>query len=193
VGFVKLESVPYGLSNGKSFSRLYLQSGVQKVTDDWSVHSQLRGGLLHWWDGRELALTNQFFLGGVNAVRGWGYRRLNAPLYRGTHLDVQPGGEVMLMSSLEVRYQMVPEYYIFTFVDAGRVWFGMRDQYTRDGNLKYSGVHLNQILPSVGGGVMAPTFLGSTALSGAWQLVEDNELSHPPPRFSFHLSTSRPF
>ena len=97
------------------------------------------------------------------------------------------------MTSVELRYQLVPEYFLFAFLDAGRVWEEGFDRTDDSGILLQSGTHLHQLLPSIGGGVMAPTFLGSTAISGAWQLVKENELLHSPPRFSFHLTTSRPF
>jgi outer membrane protein assembly factor BamA len=193
LGFIKLQTVPIGWSNGNTFSKLYLSSEGKWIWNKLSFHPRVQGGMSYWWNEREVSLANHFFLGGGKSVRGWGYRRLNSPLYDGKQEDIQPGGEIMLMSSIEFRYELLPEYLLFFFVDAGRVWDRILDQTDQNGDVISSGVHLHQLLPSFGLGLMAPTFVGNTAISGAWQLRNENELLYPPPRFSLHFSIIRPF
>jgi outer membrane protein assembly factor BamA len=93
---------------------------------------KLFGGMAHPTGGPTLVpFDRRFFSGGASSVRGWRLRELG-PGGAGQRIDFL-GGDVKLESSVELRTTLLrnilaADWVGATFLDAGNVWFGPRNE-----------------------------------------------------------------
>ncbi len=83
-----------------------------------SIHSEI--GLLNAYDGDSVPVTERFFMGGLNTLRGFDYRSVG-PLDE----DDEPlGGSKSFLINLEIKYPLVRDAKIngVVFFDTGNVW-----------------------------------------------------------------------
>ena len=83
-----------------------------------SVHSEI--GLTNAYDGDSVPVTERFFMGGLNTLRGFEYRSVG-PLDE----DGEPlGGSKSFLINLEIKYPLVRDAKIngVVFFDTGNVW-----------------------------------------------------------------------
>ncbi|MFV1956367.1 MAG: outer membrane protein assembly factor BamA [bacterium] len=83
-----------------------------------SVHSEI--GLIKAYDGNNVPVTERFFMGGLNTLRGFEYRSVG-PLDE----DDEPlGGSKSFLINLEIKYPLVRDAKIngVVFLDTGNVW-----------------------------------------------------------------------
>ena len=177
----RLDGQPYGQIENIPYTRIHNDMRVLASTGPWTFIQRLGAGQVWWHDESLDSLSLRFFLGGGQSVRSWGRRRLEAPGYTGSLMEPRLGGDAMLQSSSELRYTLFPDWSVLTFIDAGRVWPSLAD------------IRLDQLLPSAGFGVRAPTPLGMATATVAYQLIGDNELAYPPPRINGHFVLSESF
>ena len=182
----RLKSIPVGKTeNQQIFHRILVDSrGILSVYR-WTWSLRMAGGHLFWPSGQPDLLAVRFFLGGSTDIRGWGRRALPAPGYTGGRMAPAVGGDSMLMSSVEGKYQLFPQLALLGFVDAGRVWEASRDLSSG------WGVDLHQVLPSAGLGTKIPTPFGDARISMAYQLRKPQTLLRPPARWGLHFQLNQ--
>ena len=153
----RLDAQVYGVIENIPYTRIHNDMRLLHSSGPWTFIQRVGAGQV-WWHSDDLdSLTLRFFLGGGQSVRAWGRRRLEAPGYSGTLVEPRLGGDAMLQTSTELRYALFPEWSVLTFVDSGRVWSSV------------SSIELNQLLPSAGFGLRAPTPFGMATASVAYQ------------------------
>jgi len=153
------------------------------------------GGLLQRWNQKPHAglLGHRFFLGGGTDLRGWSRRRAAPPGFLGNVRQVQSGGNVMLLGSVETRVRVFRGIWNTVFFDVGRVWAYLLDQPEADVLGLSRGVHLSDLQPTVGTGAHLPTPAGMLRAELAFRLLEVTDIADPGPRITFHLGFSPAF
>ncbi len=117
-----------------------------------------------------IPISQKFYLGGSDTVRGWGLKRL-APRIEdcdddGSSCSTLPvGGNTMVMGNFELRFLLVKNLYFVPFFDVGDV---------QEGELEY---HVDQWSYSTGGGIRFASPIGKFRLDFGYRL-------NTPERFS---------
>ncbi|MCX7723924.1 MAG: BamA/TamA family outer membrane protein [Thermodesulfovibrio sp.] len=110
-----------------------------EITKGLVLAKSLRGGWA-WIYGKtdNLPISERYFLGGRNTVRGYAYNTV------GPKQDNQPtGGNAFLMGNLEFRTYLGKNFFIVNFLDFGNVWKKVKDvdisnfKYTAGAGLRY--------------------------------------------------------
>ncbi len=110
-----------------------------------------------------IPISQKFYLGGSDTVRGWGLKRL-APRIEdcdadGSSCSTLPiGGNTMVMGNLEFRFLLVKNLYFVPFFDVGDV---------QEGELEY---HTDEWSYSTGGGIRFASPIGKFRLDFGYRL-----------------------
>ncbi|MCS7215846.1 MAG: BamA/TamA family outer membrane protein, partial [Thermodesulfovibrio sp.] len=113
-----------------------------EITKGLVLATSLRGGWTwHYGETKNLPISERYFLGGRDTVRGYAQHAL------GPKQDNQPtGGNAFLMGNLEFRTYLGKNFFIVNFLDFGNVWKRVGD--VEISNLKYTtGVGLRYKTP----------------------------------------------
>lgn len=99
--------------------RLSAISTLDFLSDRWSVAYLGQGGLLETFGGTsEVPITQRFYLGGRNTVRGFRENSLGPRGEAGSVL----GGDTFIMNSAELRYRVAEYATVNLFLDIGNVY-----------------------------------------------------------------------
>ncbi|MBT3222508.1 MAG: BamA/TamA family outer membrane protein, partial [Proteobacteria bacterium] len=188
-GFLARTTVaPYGLAGDKPWVRstLDLRGYVPLTRRNFTLAMRLYGGIFRQYGNSEgLGLhSRRLFIGGPTTVRGWSKDDLAAPGFPGDERAVQLGGDVLLMSSVELRARPHRSLHLVAFADVGRVWSTPYDIYNKDNEQTSRGVRLSDLQPAVGGGVRLPVPFGTVRLELAYRVRDDGNAANPPWRTS---------
>ena len=174
---LQLKTIPLGWSNDSRFSRFSFNLEQRILQERWMWRLRIQAGSTVWYDEPASALNNRFFLGGFQSLRGWSYRRVRVPNSTADNFDLMVGGDKMFFASVEGRFQVLPLYQIVYFFDVGRIW----EHWS-------SPMAFNDLLPSIGVGLMIPTLAGDVIFLPTYQLNPDPQLEKPPSRWGFHVA-----
>lgn len=153
--------------------------------DDWVLAGQIRlGGIIHLEDGSQTYPNRQFFLGGVDSLRGFNQDQLqpqdladfqlaNPEARTGTVLQ---GGDFFYLVRAELRFPIVDVLGGAIFVDLGNHW-AVPASIRLDENF---------IRPTAGFGFRVVTPVGPLALDFGFNLLPRELLTEPV--FAFHFS-----
>lgn len=149
----------------------------------------VRGGFMYRWDEEPDAglLGHRFHLGGGPNLRGWTRHRAAPPGFQGDVRQVQPGGNVQLMASAEMRWRIWRGIWGTAFFDVGRVWAYLLDQPEPDQLGLSRGVHLIDLVPTAGTGLYIPTPIGVVRMDLAFRLKPVTDIADPGFPVVFHL------
>ncbi|PSQ97958.1 MAG: hypothetical protein BRD55_00730 [Bacteroidetes bacterium SW_9_63_38] len=122
---------------GRLVYRPYVRGTVDlrryvRLSEGTTLAMKLFGGMAHPTGGPTLVpFDRRFFSGGASSVRGWRLRELG-PGGAGQRIDFL-GGDIKLESSVELRTMLLrnvlaADWVGATFLDAGNVWFGPRNE-----------------------------------------------------------------
>lgn len=160
--------------------------GYWKVFSHLQMAARVRTGYIWpyaWRPG--VPISEKFYLGGSDTVRGWGLKRLSPRIEEcdpdGSNCSSLPiGGNTMLMGNLELRFLVVKDFYIVPFFDFGDV---------QPGELEY---HPSQWSYSTGGGMRYNSPVGKFRLDFGWRLNETDRFKDEQ-RWSLHFSLGETF
>lgn len=88
---------------------------IRTYEDNHRFLSRLEVGYLHTKNVQKIPPALRFFAGGDRSVRGYGYKKISPKDAQGKYV----GGSKLMTGSLEYQYQVYPDWWIATFVDAG--------------------------------------------------------------------------
>lgn len=122
---------------GRLVYRPYVRGTVDlrryvRLSEGTTLAMKLFGGMAHPTGGPTLVpFDRRFFSGGASSVRGWRLRELG-PGGAGQRIDFL-GGDIKLEASVELRTRLLrnvlaADWVGATFLDAGNVWFGPRNE-----------------------------------------------------------------
>lgn len=190
-GVLEADLVPIGTADRDRFTRVSLSARrfIAVGSPRLVVVPRVEAGLMHFFDPAALAVPQlRFRLGGGANLRGFGVYQANPPGYDGGPADLRPGGNVMMMGSLEARYALWPRLHLVAFTDAGRTWESLtpRTDPTTGGTVP--GVSWDTLLPTAGVGVALPTPIGDAVASLAGRLRRDTQLTNSPPPVTIHFT-----
>jgi translocation and assembly module TamA len=164
--FLELTGSPHSLGSDASYVRLRLDGErVFNIYRKW--HLRLRGqiGLSYISNFSELPLSQRFFAGGDNSVRGFALNELSPVDVRGNKI----GGRDLVFGSVEIEHDLPRNFGWAVFTDAGNAVNHFSDP------LEYS----------VGVGLRYRIAVASLGIDVAQALSEPGRT----PRLHLHLST----
>lgn len=161
-------------------ARLGLLRGFVRTVDvvDAAGRQVFVGGIAQTTRVEDVNLSQRFFAGGSNSVRGFGLDRLAAPDLLNDD-GVSKGGNGLLVFNAEVRTSLTRDLGIATFVDAGNVFS------------RVSAMRLPELRASIGAGVRYRSPIGPLRFDMGWKVgglrVTDKR------RWEFHFSIGEAF
>ncbi|MBF0317242.1 MAG: outer membrane protein assembly factor BamA [Nitrospirae bacterium] len=112
----------------------------REVFKDVTLALSLRSGIGQGWlQTVDLPIVERFFLGGSTSVRGYAQDTVGPKGSKG----YPQGGNAFTMTNLELRFKVVGDFGMVTFVDTGNVWNDFKDfdpfdvKYTTGMGLRY--------------------------------------------------------
>ena len=118
----------------------------------WVLSYRSRQGVgASWGSSDVIPLSDRYFVGGSNTVRGYDSRDIGPkrPRYGIIGEDESVGGELRLINNLEVKYKWNKWFRLYGFVDAGGAWLEPSD--FGFGDMKYgAGVGIGFDVPRMG-------------------------------------------
>jgi outer membrane protein assembly complex protein YaeT len=155
--------------------------GYAAFTGRVSIAGQLRAGTLSAESSARIPFSERYFLGGSSTLRGWGRFEVS-PL---TDAGLPVGGRSFMLSSIEVRSDVIGPFGAVAFLDAGNVWDDPWQLNLRD--LRYA----------VGAGIRYQTLVGVARADFGYQLNPINNLriggEVQSRRWRIHLSIGHAF
>ena len=134
----------------------------------------LRGGFTQLLlEAADLPLSERFFLGGDNSVRGYGYKDIGPKDADGNPL----GGNAFAQGNVELRFRLYGKVRGVLFVDAGELWAGQ------------AGLPSSGVKASVGTGLRYETLVGPIRLDWGYKLEREPGESSS----RWHLTVGYPF
>ncbi len=144
-----------GLGGDNEFLKLEHDSIWYWSLDDdkkWIVSLRTREGVAVPYGGSErVPLSYRFFAGGTTTVRGFDTRDIGPEIKTFPIIgnDFRVGGELRSIQNLELKYKLTEDVRLYTFLDAGGVWYEPGD--FDFGDMKYSvGVGFGVNVPLLG-------------------------------------------
>lgn len=139
-----------------------------EIFDDLVLATSLRGGWIWLYgDTKDMPISERFFLGGRDTVRGYAQNTL------GPKNNNQPtGGNAFLMGNIEIRSSLGKNFLLVNFLDFGNVWKRGRDLNITD--LKYT----------IGLGLRYKTPIGPIRIDYGYKLNRERNESHGEIHFS---------
>lgn len=131
-----LSYVNESLYDNFSFTKLQLSASAfmsLNASKSLIFASKLRAGTINMIEGNpgDIPVTNLFFVGGSNSVRGWKARELGPQTVDSSNISTVvnyiSGGRFMLEGSLELRYKPLENIGAALFIDAGNAWREISD------------------------------------------------------------------
>jgi outer membrane protein assembly factor BamA len=126
-------SIKDGLVNNQFlYGQFYRLLAEAKIFKPFGKKAEIIGRLVTgragaWNHSAVTPFENRFFGGGTNGVRGWLSNTLGPGTFRlDSIFSISPGGEILLESNIEFRYDLFGPLEIALFLDAGNVWFSKR-------------------------------------------------------------------
>ena len=164
--FFELTGSPHSLGSGASYLRLRIEAErVFNITQKWHLRLRSQLGLSYVADFSELPLSQRFFAGGDNSVRGFGLNELSPVDGHGNKI----GGRDLVFGSVEVERDLPRNFGWAVFSDVGNAVNHFSDP------LEYS----------VGVGLRYRIAVASLGVDVAQELSEPGH----GPRLHLHLST----
>lgn len=140
-------------------------SYFKTLTKDYIAAVRVRGGYLKPFGGTDEApISERFFLGGPNTLRGFDFRGISpredyVDTVNGEIVDLVKGGDVMFNLNLEIRKKLMERVVGLVFLDAGAVWSSFDE------------IDLGEIRYSVGPGVMVTVpYIGNVQIGYGYTL-----------------------
>jgi outer membrane protein insertion porin family len=127
------------------------------------------GALVPYGDTSEIPISQRFFLGGHNTVRGFRENSIGPKGSEGSPI----GGDVMGYGNFELQYNLTDYLQLASFFDAGTTF------------LQSDGFSTSDIRESAGGGTRVLTPLGAISLYAGFPL--DEQRGDPSVRFHFNI------
>src|SRR5208282_4990672 len=122
------------LGGNNNYVKLYAEGNWYKKFNDRFIGAvRARGGYIDAYSGTaDAPLSDRFFLGGSNTVRGFDFRGVSPTV---TYTDttnneieeITVGGDVMLNFNFELRTKITERFIGVLFFDAGGVWDKVQD------------------------------------------------------------------
>lgn len=144
---------------------------INKYTEIFNglvLATSLRGGWIWLYgDTKDMPISERFFLGGRETVRGYAQNTL------GPKNNNQPiGGNAFLMGNIEIRSSLGKNFFLVNFLDFGNVWKRVGDAHITD--LKYT----------TGLGLRYKTPIGPIRIDYGYKLNREKDESHGEIHFS---------
>jgi outer membrane protein insertion porin family/translocation and assembly module TamA len=118
------------------------------------------GWMGDWWTTRPIPLSERFYAGGPNVLRGFGYQQVGPKDVTGEPIG---GNFKITWNVLELRQSVWKMFGVAAFFDAGSVWSSFRD------------FHLGDVRTSPGAGIRANTPLGIIRLDVGFNPWKKND------------------
>ncbi len=122
------------LGGDNNYVKLYAEGNwYKKFSDRFIGAVRARGGYINAYSGTaDAPISDRFFLGGSNTVRGFDFRGISPTItYTDTTNneieDITVGGDVMLNFNFELRTKFTDRFIGVLFFDAGGVWDKVED------------------------------------------------------------------
>jgi outer membrane protein insertion porin family len=148
------------------------------VTDPATGLSVIENGAVKTERVEDVHLSQRFFAGGSNSVRGFGLDRLGAPDVLNEE-GVSKGGNGLVVLNAEVRTSLTRDLGIVAFMDGGNVFS------------RVSAIGLPQLRATLGGGLRYRSPIGPLRVDFGWKLgglrITDGR------RWDFHFSIGEAF
>nr|WP_243728775.1 autotransporter assembly complex family protein [Mesocricetibacter intestinalis] len=111
------------------FYRIRVNAGWLKTfADNHRILTRAEIGYLHTNELKRIPPALRFFAGGDRSVRGYGYKKISPKDHKGKYV----GASRLATATLEYQYQVIPDWWLATFVDSGLA----ADSYSTD-QLRY--------------------------------------------------------
>ncbi len=175
-----------GMEFFSNFVKLTLTANGYVPIGDVVLAAQVRiGGVVHLEPGSRSYPNRQFFLGGMDTLRGFNYQQLQPQDLADLQLadpsartrTVLQGGELMYLLRIEVRFPIFSSLHGAVFADLGNMW--------ADPALFV--FNENFIRPTAGLGLRIVTPVGPVALDYGFNILRRSELDEPIGAFSFSI------
>jgi outer membrane protein insertion porin family len=143
-----------GLGGDNEFYKFFLDSQWYRALDGeekWILSFRSREGYVAEYGSSEyVPLTDKFYAGGTNTVRGYDNRDIGpkAKEYIFFGDDFPLGGNITYVGNLELKYKLTEQLRFYTFLDAGGIW---DDSDFDFGEMRYSaGIGIGMEVPRLG-------------------------------------------
>lgn len=175
-----------GMEFFSNFVKLSLTANGYVPIGDVVLAAQVRiGGIVHLEPGSRSYPNRQFFLGGMDTLRGFNYQQLQPQDLADLQLadpsartrTVLQGGEFMYLVRVEVRFPIFSSLHGAVFADLGNMW--------ADPALVL--LNENFVRPTAGLGLRIVTPVGPVALDYGFNILRREELGEPFGAFSFSI------
>ncbi len=143
-----------GLGGDNDFYKFFLDSQWYRALDGeekWILSFRSREGYVAEYGNSEyVPLTDKFYAGGTNTVRGYDNRDIGPKakeyIFFGDEFPL--GGNITYIGNLELKYKLTEQMRFYTFLDAGGVW---DDSDFDFGEMRYSaGIGIGMEVPRLG-------------------------------------------
>ena len=118
----------------------------------WVLSFRTREGFMNEYGSSDsVPISERFFAGGTDTVRGYQNRDIGPKVYRyvDSHQKESIGGRLRLVNNLELKYKVNKTFRVYTFVDSGGVWQDVGD-FDLGGIKCSSGVGFGVDIPRMG-------------------------------------------
>ncbi len=175
-----------GMQFFSNFVKLTARANGYIPIGDVVIAAQIRvGGIVHLQPGSRTYPNRQFFLGGMDTIRGFNYQQLqpqDIADYQLSHPDarggtVLQGGDLMYLLRLEIRFPIFSSLHGAIFTDLGNHW--------ADPALFV--FNQNFVRPTAGLGIRIVTPVGPVALDYGFNILRRAALNEPIGAFSFSI------
>jgi len=131
--FARFEATPYNSINLKIKPFIKLKTSLHTyytLKDRVTIALKAATGVLFAQDNREIPISEKFFVGGSNSLRGYGYH-----LASDINDECRPiGGKSLLELSAELRFRLKNNLGLVTFIDGG---YAYQNEVPKKDNLLY--------------------------------------------------------
>jgi outer membrane protein insertion porin family len=143
-----------GLGGDNEFYKLFMDSQWYRALDEeekWILSFRSREGyVVEYGSSDFVPLTDKFYAGGTNSVRGYENRDIGPKakeyIFFGDSFPL--GGNITYIGNLELKYKVTEQLRFYTFVDAGGIW---DDSDFDFGEMRYSaGIGIGMEVPRLG-------------------------------------------
>ncbi|MBL7645859.1 MAG: outer membrane protein assembly factor BamA [Candidatus Hydrogenedentes bacterium] len=143
-----------GLGGDNDFYKVFMDSQWYRALDEkekWIFSFRSREGYVAEYGNSDyVPLTDKFYAGGTNTVRGYDNRDIGPKakeyIFFGDEFPL--GGNITYIGNLELKYKLTEQMRFYTFIDAGGVW---DDSDFDFGEMRYSaGIGIGMEVPRLG-------------------------------------------
>lgn len=111
-----------------------------RITNHLQVASRAYAGMVWSYGNMQVApYTEQFYVGGANSIRGFNVRSVGPGSYVPSTDDalnfLDRAGDLRLEANIELRYNVIGDLELATFIDAGNIWLTRPEEHRPNGHL----------------------------------------------------------